>query len=104
MANKLLNFRCPEELLAAIDEIGRDRYPVDNAQGCDRSKTLLDLLQAGIQALKSGSVEIPISSKTSKTDGKTLTSAEVEEIVAAAFSLVQAKLEAMDQRLGELSA
>ena len=66
----MLNFRCPNDLLEAIDQIGRQRYPADNKNGCDRSKTLMDIIQAGVQALSDGTVDVPIS-KTSKTDGKT---------------------------------
>jgi hypothetical protein len=59
MANKLLNFRCPEPLLDAIDEFGREHYPADNPSGCDRSKTLIDIVTAGIQALTDGTVVLP---------------------------------------------
>lgn len=67
---KLLNFRCPRELLAAIDAVGRVRHPVDTDSGCDRSKTLLDIIQAGIIAL-GGSEEAEIVRQfqlESKTD------------------------------------
>ena len=50
MANKLLNFRCPPELLEAIDALGVQRYPTDSDNGYDRTKTLLDIISAGIQA------------------------------------------------------
>ncbi len=53
MADKImLNFRCPAELLDAIDVLGQARYPSETAKhGCDRSKTLLDIVRAGIEAL-----------------------------------------------------
>ncbi|WP_339381972.1 MULTISPECIES: hypothetical protein [unclassified Calothrix] len=38
---KMLNFRCPSDLLEAIDELGQQRYPADNNNGCDRSKILI---------------------------------------------------------------
>lgn len=56
MANKLLNFRCPEPLLEAIDKIGQEYYPADNDSGCDRSKTLIDILVAGVKALTNGDI------------------------------------------------
>ncbi len=59
MANKLLNFRCPSELLGAIDKIGAVYYPADNDSGCDRSKTLIDILVAGVEALTNGEVVLP---------------------------------------------
>lgn len=51
---KMLNFRCPVEVLEVIDTIGKERYPANNDNGCDRSKTLLDIIQAGIAALTNG--------------------------------------------------
>lgn len=66
----MLNFRCPNDLIEAIDQVGRQRYPADNKNGCDRSKTLMDIISAGIQALSDGSVEIPVV-QNSKTDSKT---------------------------------
>lgn len=77
---KMLNFRCPLELLEAIDSIGKERYPVSNDNGCDRSKTLLDIIQAGIAALTNGDVVVDVKqpSKTSKTD---LDLEAIEELV-----------------------
>lgn len=72
MANKLLNFRCPPELLEAVDALGVQRYPSDNSgSGYDRSKTLIDIIAAGIEALNDGTVDIPISKTERKTDSKT---------------------------------
>ncbi len=77
---KMLNFRCPLELLEAIDSIGKERYPANNDNGCDRSKTLLDIIQAGIATLTNGDVVIDVKqpSKTSKTD---LDLEAIEELV-----------------------
>lgn len=58
----LLNFRCPDNVIAAIDQLGQQRYPAINKNGCDRSKTLLDIITAGLQALTDGSIVIPITS------------------------------------------
>ena len=44
-ANKLINFRCPDDLLAAIEVYGRQHYP--NGRGntdFDQSKALRDIL------------------------------------------------------------
>jgi len=60
MSDKImLNFRCPTEVLEAIDSLGKERYPANTKHGCDRSKTLMDIVRAGIQALSNGSVVLP---------------------------------------------
>ena len=60
MASTSLTFRCPDEVLEAIDSLGKERYPAANTKhGCDRSKTLIDIMRAGIKALNDGSVVLP---------------------------------------------
>ena len=60
MASTSLTFRYPTEVLEAIDNLGKERYPAANTKhGCDRSKTLIDIMRAGIQALSNGSVVLP---------------------------------------------
>jgi len=60
MSDKImLNFRCPTSVLEAIDNLGVQRYPANTKHGCDRSKTLMDIVRAGIQALSDGSVVLP---------------------------------------------
>jgi hypothetical protein len=76
---KMLNFRCPSDLLEAIDQLGQQRYPADNNNGCDRSKTLIDIIAAGIQVLSDGSIEVPIS-KTGKTS-KTISPEELKLVL-----------------------
>jgi len=57
MSDKImLNFRCPTSVLEAIDNLGVERYPANTKHGCDRSKTLMDIVRAGIEALSDGSV------------------------------------------------
>jgi hypothetical protein len=94
MADKiLLNFRCPSELLDAIDLLGQERHPSETAKhGCDRSKTLLDILQAGIEALSNGSVVLPMSDSRVR-QGKTENAIDIE-----------ARLAAIEERLGKLRA
>jgi len=61
MSDKImLNFRCPTSVLEAIDNLGVERYPANTKHGCDRSKTLMDIVRAGIQALSDGSVVLPV--------------------------------------------
>jgi hypothetical protein len=64
----MLNFRCPSELLDAVDSLGRERYPANTKHGCDRSKTLLDIVRAGIQALTDGSVVVPVTTEVKASD------------------------------------
>ncbi|MEG5176267.1 hypothetical protein [Microcoleus sp. B3-D7] len=89
----MLNFRCPGELLDAIDAIGQERYPSDTAKhGCDRTKTLLDIVRAGIEALSGGSVvlQAPDSSvRRSKTENT---------------MDIEARFAAIEERLGKLRA
>jgi len=60
MSDKImLNFRCPTSVLEVIDNLGVQRYPANTKHGCDRSKTLMDIVRAGIQALSDGSVVLP---------------------------------------------
>ncbi len=85
MANKLLNFRCPEPLLDAIDKIGQEYYPADNDSGCDRSKTLIDIVTAGIQALTDGTVILPRPGSVrqpSDSEIKAMVEAAIEEKLA----------------------
>jgi hypothetical protein len=61
MSDKImLNFRCPTSVLEAIDSLGVQRYPANTKHGCDRSKTLMDIVRAGIQALSDGSIVLPV--------------------------------------------
>jgi hypothetical protein len=58
-ANKLINFRCPDDLLAAIEVYGREHYP--NGRGntdFDQSKALRDILISGIESLTNGKVKL----------------------------------------------
>jgi chromosome segregation ATPase len=66
MADKImLNFRCPGELLDAIDTLGQERYPSETTKhGCDRTKTLLDIVRAGIEALSKGLAVLPVLYKS----------------------------------------
>ncbi|MGL4378605.1 MAG: hypothetical protein ACRCT1_19355 [Microcoleaceae cyanobacterium] len=60
-ANKLINFRCPDELLAAIESYGRQHYPSGRGNGnldFDQSKALRDILISGLEALTNGEVKL----------------------------------------------
>lgn len=75
----MLNFRCPSNLLGAIDQLGQQRYPAENNNGCDRSKTLIDIIAAGIKVLSDGSIEVPVG-KTSNTS-KIISTEELKSVI-----------------------
>jgi hypothetical protein len=58
MSDKImLNFRCPTVRFGSDRRSsGKERYPANTKHGCDRSKTLMDIVRAGIEALSDGSV------------------------------------------------
>jgi hypothetical protein len=92
MADKtMLNFRCPAELLDAIDALGQERYPSETAKhGCDRSKTLFDIVRAGIEVLSDGAIVLLVSNNIVRL-GKTEDALDIE-----------ARLVAIEERLGKL--
>jgi hypothetical protein len=105
----MLNFRCPGELLKAIDNLGKERYPANTKHGCDRSKTLMDIVRTGIEALSDGSVVLPAPSdvKQRPSDVRhylsdSLLDARITEIVL--HQTEQAKAELRAELLGELAA
>lgn len=61
-ANKLINFRCPDDLLTAIEAYGRQHYPsTPNGRGnvdFDQSKALRDILISGLETLTNGEVKL----------------------------------------------
>jgi hypothetical protein len=61
-ANKLINFRCPDNLLTAIESYGRQHYPsAPNGRGnvdFDQSKALRDILTSGLETLTNGEVKL----------------------------------------------
>ena len=113
MASTSLTFRCPDEVLEAIDNLGKERYPAANTKhGCDRSKTLMDIMRAGIAALSDGSVVLPApaevrqqSSDVRQELSDSLLEARIIEIVQRQTEPVLAeKFAALEERLGKLRA
>ena len=85
-----LSFRCPHDMLQAIDSIGRQSYPTDKNSktnsGCDRSKALFHIIQAGIASLTDGDIQLEVRQQ-SKTDSKTaIDQEELEELVKKLIS------------------
>jgi hypothetical protein len=105
----MLNFRCPTEVLEAIDSLGKERYPANTKHGCDRSKTLMDIVRAGIEALSDGSVVLPapafVRQQRSEVRQKlsdSLLEERITEIIERKTE--QAKAELRAELLGELAA
>jgi len=112
MASTSLTFRCPDEVLEAIDNLGKERYPATNTKhGCDRSKTLIDIMRAGIEALNDGSVVLPAPEEVRQPSdvrqnmSDSVLEARITEIVQRQTEpLFAEKFAAIEERLGKLSA
>ena len=110
MASTSLTFRCHDEVLEAIDNLGKERYPAANTKhGCDRSKTLIDIMRAGIEALSDGSVVFPAPTEVRQQPSEvrqrlsdSLLEKRITEIVERKTE--QAKAELRTELLGELAA
>src|SRR4028118_2207266 len=113
MSDKImLNFRCPTSVLEAIDSLGKERYPANTKHGCDRSKTLMDIVRAGIEALNDGSVVLPAPAFVRQQPddvrqnlSDNLLEARITEIVQRQTEpLFAEKFSALEERLEKLSA
>jgi hypothetical protein len=96
---KSVTFRCPEPLLAAIDEFGQENYPANNESGCERSKTIITILQAGLQALSEGSIEIRVSKTSQTVEPEKIKLALRDELLSELNELVRRELEDVRQEL-----
>lgn len=103
MASTSLTFRCPDEVLEAIDNLGKERYPAANTKhGCDRSKTLIDIMRAGIEALNDGSIVLPAPAEVRQQPSDVYAPDNLEQLVT---EIVQRQTEALKaELLGELAA
>jgi hypothetical protein len=100
----MLNFRCPADLLEAIDAIGQERYPSDTAKhGCDRTKTLLDIVRAGIEALSSEETVLQASDSSMQTVLQ-LSEANVRHCKTIDAIDIEARVAVIEERLGKLRA
>ena len=92
MADKImLNFRCPGELLDAIDTLGQKCHPSETTKhGCDRTKTLLDIVRAGIEALSEGLAVLPVLDKAVRRR-------KTDDVID-----IESRFAAIEQRLGKI--
>ena len=96
----MLNFRCPADILDAIDAIGRELYPSETAKhGCDRTKTLLDIVQAGIKALSDGGTVLHSSDNDVKQSKTNSVRRKTNDMID-----IEARFAAIEERLGKLRA
>lgn len=100
----MLNFRCPADLLEAINAIGQERYPNDTAKhGCDRTKTLLDIVRAGIEALSNGETVLQVADANKKIVLQA--SADNVRLCKTIDAIdIEARFAAIEERLGKLRA
>lgn len=100
-ANKLLNFRCPDELLNAIENYGRERYPTTPSKrgsiDYDQSKAIRDMLVAGLEALTNGEVKIELEVRQSKHG------VDVDAIVAQVSLQFEERFNRLESGLEEVS-
>ena len=105
MASTSLTFRCPDEVLEAIDNLGKERYPAANTKhGCDRSKTLIDIMRAGIEALSDGSVVLPAPEFVRQPSSDVRLSLSDSVLEARITEIVERKTERLQTALAELRA
>ena len=106
MASTSLTFRCPDEVLEAIDNLGKERYPAANTKhGCDRSKTLIDIMRAGIEALSDGSVVLPAPAEVRQQPDDVRQSLSDSSLEARITKIVQRQTEPLRAALkAELKA
>ncbi len=92
MADKImLNFRCPGELLDAIDTLGQKCHPSETTKhGCNRTKTLLDIVRAGIEALSEGLAVLPLLDKDVRRR-------KTDDVID-----IESRFAAIEQRLGKI--
>jgi chromosome segregation ATPase len=105
MSDKImLNFRCPTEVLEAIDSLGKERYPANTKHGCDRSKTLMDIMRAGIEALNDGSVVLPAPAFVRQQPYDVRHNLSDSLLDARITEIVERKTERLQTALAELRA
>src|SRR6476469_503069 len=102
MSDKImLNFRCPTEVLEVIDDLGKERYPDKIRIEWDGSKTLMDIVRAGIEALSNGSVVLPAPAEVrqSANDVRRFLSDNWEERIT---EIIESKTEPLRAELEEI--
>lgn len=100
--NKLLNFRCPEELLTAIEAYGREHYPATPKRGnidYDQSKAIRDILVAGLETLTDGQVRLDRDEIVKQPQSKSDNSLDLEAITAQISSQFEERFNRLEELL-----
>jgi hypothetical protein len=102
-ANKLINFRCPDDLLTAIEAYGREHYPTNpNGRGntdFDQSKALRDILISGVESLTNGEVKLERKVEKPKSNYVELLDRIAKLEAQQAHPGIEARLEAIESAL-----
>jgi len=100
MANKLLNFRCPDELLTAIESYGREHYPASRGNSdYDQSKTVRDILIAGLETLTNGEVRLDRDEIVKQNQNKSDNCINLEAITAQISSQFEERFIRLEEAL-----
>lgn len=112
----LLNFRCPDDLWASIEKIGKERHPGGehhrSKRDYDLTATVIDILRAGIvnlendpslldkidhQTVNKTEVEAMIQTAiaANKTDHQTIDKTEIQSMIQEAIAPLATELEAV---------
>ena len=100
--NKLLNFRCPDELLSAIESYGREHYPASPKRGSidyDQSKAIRDILVAGLEALTNGEVRLDRDEIVKQNQNKSDVCIDLEAITAQISSQFEERFIRLEEAL-----
>jgi hypothetical protein len=102
---KYLNVRLPAVLLDAIDAVGKEKYPADNPNGCDRTSTVLEVLTLGLKALGK-KVELEERKPKRKAGDKELVEAisQLQKQIQMMEARWEERTAEMEARLGKLKA
>lgn len=103
-ANKLINFRCPDELLIEIENYGLERHPVMSSKSkrgsieYDQSKAIRDILVAGLEALTNGEVKIELEVRQPRQQPDGI---DIDAITAQISSQFEERFNRLEARLEE---
>ena len=104
-ANKLINFRCPDDLLTAIESYGRKHYPTTPSKrgsiNYDQSKAIRDILISGVETLTGVKLEKEPSKTRSDSPDITALLERITKLESQVNPNIEARLEAVESVLFE---
>lgn len=99
--NKLLNFRCPDELLSAIEAYGVEVYPSQSKLRYDQSKTVRDILVAGLETLTKGEVRLDRDEIVKQNQNKSDNRIDLDAITAQISLQFEERFTRLESKLEE---